>query len=308
MATAAPAFVDCHGDVAERLAPEHLAAVPGVEVVAGAPEGEDELIARLAGRRHVLVYMAFLSGRVLRACPELRTIAYLSTGLATHGDLDEAARRGIRFEGVKGYGDRAVAEHAIALAFAGLRRLVAMDRQVRAGAWGLMRSEEFAGRTFGLVGLGGIGAETARLAHALGARTIGWTRSGSAGGAPVALMPAGRVLAEADILSLHLALTPDTAGWLDAGRIAAMKPGAILVNTARGGLVDEAALVAALASGRIAHAGLDVLAEEPPAAGHPLAALGNVTLTPHSAWLTTAATDRLLTLGFRLLARHVAAG
>jgi len=305
---AAPAFVDCYGDVALRLAPEHLALVPGVEVIPGAVAGEDELIARMAGRRHVLAYMAFMSGRVLRACPELRTIAYLSTGLATHGDLDEAARLGIRFEGVKGYGDRAVAEHAILLALAALRRLAEMDRRVRAGAWGLMRSEEFAGRTFGLIGLGGIGAATARLAHALGARTIGWSRSGSAGGAPVELVPAAQVLAEADILSLHLALTPETAGWLDAGRIAAMKPGAVLVNTARGGLVDEAALVAALASGRIAHAALDVLAAEPPPSGHPLLALGNVTLTPHSAWLTTAATDRLLAAGFTLLARHVARG
>ncbi len=303
-----PAFVDCYGDVAERLTPAMTALVPGVEVIPDAVTDEDELIGRMAGRRHVLAYMAYMSGRVLRACPELRTIAYLSTGLATHGDLDEAQRLGIRFEGVKGYGDRAVAEHAIALAFAGLRRLGEMDSRVRKGAWGLMRSEEFAGSTFGLIGLGGIGAETARLAHALGARTIGWSRSGSAGDAPVEMMPVEQVLAEADIVSLHLALTDDTRGWLDAGRIAAMKPGAILINTARGGLVDEAALVGALSSGQIAHAGLDVFAEEPLNVDHPLAALGNVTLTPHSAWLTTAATDRLLTLGFRLLADHVARG
>jgi len=305
---AAPAFVDCYGDVAERLAPDMTALVPGVEVIPGPADDEDALIARMAGRRHVMAYMAYMSGRVLRACPELRSIAYLSTGLATHGDLDEARRLGIRFEGVKGYGDRAVAEHVIALAFAGLRRLNEMDRRVRQGGWGLMRSEEFAGRTFGVIGLGGIGAETARLAHALGARTIGWTRSGSAGGAPVEMMPAGQVLAESDILSLHLALTPETAGWLDAGRIGAMRPGAILINTARGGLVDESALVAALRSGHIGHAGLDVFATEPLPTDHPLAALGNVTLTPHSAWLTTAATDRLLDLGFRLLADHVARG
>ena len=305
---ARPAFVDCYGDLAERLTPAMTDLVPGVEVISGAVTDESELIERMAGRRHVLAYMAYMSGPVLRACPDLRSIAYLSTGLATHGDLDEARRLGVRFEGVRGYGDRAVAEHAIALAFAGLRRLVEMDRRVRDGRWGLMRSEEFAGRTFGLIGLGGIGAETARLAHALGARIIGWSRSGNAAEAPVELMPIEQVLAEADILSLHLALTPETQGWLDAGRIAAMKPGAILINTARGGLVDEAALAAALWSGHLAHAGLDVFASEPLPANHPLAGLANVTLTPHSAWLTTAATERLLALGFRLLADHVAQG
>ena len=303
-----PAFVDCHGDSAERLTQAMTDRVPGVEVIAGPADDPGELIARMQGRRHVLAYMAYMSADVLRACPDLRTIAYLSTGLATHGDQEEAARLGIRFEGVKGYGDRAVAEHAIALAFAGLRRLAQMDRRARDGRWGLMRSEEFAGKTFGLIGLGGIGVETARLAHALGARCIGWTRSGGTGDAPVEAMPAERVLAEADILSLHLALTPETAGWLDADRIAATKPGAILVNTARGGLVDETALLAALEAGQLSHAALDVVATEPLPAGHPLAARDDVTLTPHSAWLTTAATDRLLVAGFDLLARHVADG
>lgn len=306
--SAAPAFVDCYGDPADRFTDQMRAIVPGLDVLHGPADDEDELIARIQGRRHVLAFMAYMSGRVLRACPDLRTIAYLSSGLATHGDVDEAARLGIRFEGVKGYGDRAVAEHAITLAFAALRRLTQMDRRVRAGAWGLMRSEEFASKTFGLIGLGGIGAETARLAYALGAEVIGWTRSGGTGGAPVTPVSEAEVLARSDIVSLHLALTPQTRHWLGANRLAAMKPGAILINTARGDLVDETALLAALQSGRIGHAGLDVFADEPLTKSHRLTALDNVTLTPHSAWLTTEATDRLLVAGLRLLARHVADG
>lgn len=119
--SAAPVFVDCYGDPADRFTDRMRAIVPGLDVLHGPADDEDELIARIQGRRHVLAFMVYMSGRVLRACPDLRTIAYLSTGLATHGDVDEAARLGIRFEGVKGYGDRAVAEHAIALAFAALR-------------------------------------------------------------------------------------------------------------------------------------------------------------------------------------------
>jgi len=303
-----PAFIDLYDDLSGRLTSEMRARVPEADVLNGEPRDEDELIERLQGRQHVLVYMAFLSGRVLRASPDLRSIAYLSTGLATHGDLDEAARVGIRFEGVKGYGDRAVAEHAITLALAGLKRVAEMDRAVRAGTWRLMRSEEFAGKTFGVIGLGGIGAETARIAQALGARVIGWSRSGESGGAPVEMLPLDEVLAGADILSLHLALTPQTEGFIGAAAFARMQPGVVLINTARAKIVDEAALMRALSDGTVGHAGLDVSHSEPLAVESPLTRLDNVTLTPHSAWLTTQAIDRLLLAGFDLLARHIQEG
>ena len=283
-----------------------LRLVPGLEVFRDEPADEDELIRRLQGRRNVLVYMGFMSGRVLRACPDLKTIAYLSTGLATHGDLEVASELGIRFEGVKGYGDRAVAEHAITLALAGLKRVAEMDREVRAERWRLMRTEEFAGKTFGVVGLGGIGAETARIANALGARVIGWTRSGRDNGAPVEILPLDDVLARSDILSLHLALDPSTEGIIDTAAFARMKPGVVLINTARGGIVDEQALITSLRDGTIGHAGLDVFREEPLPTGSPLHGLDTVTLTPHSAWLTTQAIDRLLVSGLELLASHIA--
>ena len=303
-----PAFVDCYGDMAERLTDEMFAHVPGLEVWRDAPADEDELIARLRGRRHVLVFMGYMSERVLRACPDLRTIAYLSTGLAMHGDLDVARELGIRFEGVKGYGDRAVAEHAVTLALAGLKRMAEMDRAVRGGNWRLIRAEEFRGKTFGVLGLGGIGAETARIADALGAEVIGWTPSGDPRGAPVAHLGGEEVLQRSDILSIHLAQTPETEKFLDAEALAAMKPGAVLVNTARGGLIDERALISALQNGHIGHAALDVFADEPLAADHPFCAMDQVTLTPHSAWLTTQAVDRLLVAGLDLLARHIDEG
>ncbi|WP_282604342.1 D-isomer specific 2-hydroxyacid dehydrogenase family protein [Pelagibius sp. Alg239-R121] len=302
---AGPAFVDCYGDLAGRLTGEMLELVPDLEVFSGETLDERSLIDRLSERRHVLVYMGYMSERVLRACPELKTIAYLSTGLATHGDLAIAKELGIRFEGVKGYGNRAVAEHAVTLALAGLKRLAEMDRAVRNGAWQLMRTEEFAGKIFGVLGLGGIGVETARIADALGARVIAWTPSGNTRGAPVDLLPIEEVLAQADILSVHLALTPETQGMIGGGAFAAMKPGVVLVNTARGDLIDETALLAALRAGQVSHAALDVFVREPLEAGCPLYEMDNVTLTPHSAWLTTQAIDRLLVAGLELLKRHI---
>lgn len=301
-----PAFVDCYGDLTARFTEKMRAGVPDLEVFFDEPADEDALIERLQGRRNVLVYMGYLSARVLRSCPDLKTIAYLSTGLATHGDLEEAGRLGIRFEGVKGYGDRAVAEHAIALALAAYKRIVEMDSAVRSGNWRLMRAEEIHGSTFGVVGLGGIGRETARLANALGARTIGWSRSGLAGDAPVEMMALDQVLAQSDIVSLHLALTPETAGFIDAGALSKMKPGAILINTARAGIVEEDALISALESGHIGHCALDVFHNEPLPKNHRLTEMTNVTLTPHSGWLTTQAIDRLLLAGVNLLEKHIA--
>lgn len=183
-----PAFVDCYGDLSPRFTNECRAGAKGLEVYFDKPVDENDFIDRLQGRRNVLVYMGYMSARVLQSCPDLKTIAYLSTGLATHGDLLEAERLGIRFEGVKGYGDRAVAEHTIALALSAMKRIVEMDSAVRSGNWGLMRAEEIHGATFGVVGLGGIGSETARLAHALGARTIGWSRSGESHNSNVDMM------------------------------------------------------------------------------------------------------------------------
>lgn len=303
-----PAFIDCYGLIEERLSDSMHQAIPDIEIYRGETRDEDDIIARMQGRGHVLVYMAPLSERVLRSCPELKTVAYLSTGLATHADLAAARRLGIIIEGVKGYGDRAVAEHAITLALAGLKRIAFMDRRVRRGEWSLTPSEEIAGKTVGILGLGGIGFETARIAHALGANVLGWSRSVSSEG-PQETRRAGfdEVLSASDILSLHLALTPQTTNIIDRRALALMKPGVVLVNTARGALIEKAALMDALAGGRIGHLALDVFHAEPPSRSDPLLSAENVTLTSHSAWLTSAAVDRLLVAGLQTLKRHIAA-
>ncbi|MDE0346470.1 MAG: D-isomer specific 2-hydroxyacid dehydrogenase family protein [Boseongicola sp.] len=300
-----PAFVDCYGDLADHLTPEILAHCPGIEVISGEPASEDELIARLAGRRHAMVYMGYLSKRVLEACPELRSVAYLSTGLATHADLQDAGRLGVRIEGVRNYGDRAVAEHAITLALSSLKRIAQADRLVRQGGWQLLRTEEIAGATFGIVGFGGIGRETARLAKALGAEVIGWSRSGDPGGCGATPVEFDEVVERSDILTLHLALTPDTAGIVSRDVFQRMKQDAILVNTARGELIDRQAMLDALASGRIGHIALDVFHQEPLFLDDPLIGCDRVTLTPHSGWYTGRSIDNLLVAGLRVLRRHI---
>ena len=172
-----------------------------------------------------------------------------------------------------------------------------MDREIRAGTWRTHARFELAGRTLGIVGLGGIGRATARLGAALGLRVIGWNRGPVPDDVPCQRRPLDEVLTAADIVSLHLGLNDGTHGILDRRRLELLKPGAVFINTARGALVDQAALIELLAEGRIAAAGLDVFAEEPLPPGHPLTRLANVTLTAHAAWMSPEAGRRLVRLG-----------
>ena len=205
------------------------------------------------------------------------------------------------------YGDRTIAEHAMALMLAAARRVAAMDRALRRGIWEPLSGIELAGRTLGVIGTGGTGQEMIRMASAFGMRVLAWNRSAAAKDLPSQAVALDALLADADVVSVHLALTPETRGLLGARRLGLMKAGAVLVNTARGGILDEVALIAALRSGRIAHAALDVFATEPLAPGHPLAELENVTLTAHAAFKTPEATGRLLARGLQLLRQDLAA-
>ncbi len=170
---------------------------------------------------------------------------------------------------------------------------VVPDR-VRTGVIGVIRGRKSnSGKTIGLLGFGGIAAEVARIAAGSGMRVLAWNRSPKA--APdVTFVDLDTLLAESHVLSLHLLLNDETRGFLSAERIARMRPGAMLVNTARGALVDEAAMIAALNSGHLRHAALDVFDIEPLPAGHPLTALANVTLSAHSAFRTPEASDNLI--------------
>jgi D-3-phosphoglycerate dehydrogenase len=177
--------------------------------------------------------------------------------------------------------------------FAAARDVARMDRDIRAGGWTPQEGMQLFGKTLGVVGLGGIGGEVARIGKGLGMEVIAWNRTPRAD-APCPQVDIDTLLARADVVSLNLVLSDETRGFLSKDRIARMKPGALLINTARGALVDEAALIDALRSGHIRHAGLDVFHNEPLAADHPLAQLPNVTLTAHAAFRTLEASMTLL--------------
>jgi D-3-phosphoglycerate dehydrogenase len=166
-----------------------------------------------------------------------------------------------------------------------------MDREVRSGTWSTREGVQLFGKTLGVIGLGGIGSEVARIGRGLGMRVMAWNRSPRPGDALVEL---DDLLANADVVSLHLALNDGTRGILGRPQLARMKPGVILINTARADLIDEAALIDALRKRQIARAGLDVFHAEPLRPDHPLAAMENVTITAHAGFRTLEASMTLL--------------
>jgi D-3-phosphoglycerate dehydrogenase len=208
-------------------------------------------------------------------------------------DPDALASLGITVHTIKGYGDIAVAEHAIALMWAAARGLARMDGGMRRGEWIRTEGMQLTGKTLGVVGFGGIAGEVARIAGGSGMRVLAWNRTPRTADG-VTFVPLEKLLAESHVVSLHLLLTDETRGFLDAGRLAMMRPGAILVNTARGAIVDTAALIAALRSGALRHAALDVFDEEPLPVGDILTTLENVTLSAHSAFRTPEASQTLI--------------
>lgn len=234
----------------------------------------------------------------MAAAPALKLVQKIGVGVNTI-DLEAAERRGIAVCNMPGTNSQAVSEMTLLLMLACLRRLpVFHARTARGDGWGwppAMQDTlgEIAGRTVGLVGNGSVPKLLTPVLEAMGARVI-FTKRGNPDPSVPGWVDKETLLAESDIVSLHIPLVPDTRHWLDAEALARMKPGAILVNTARGPLVDEEALIAALSSGRLMGAGLDVFAEEPSPAGNPLFALDNVVLAPHVAFFTLGTLERSL--------------
>ena len=229
----------------------------------------------------------------MRHCVGLKHIIFLGTGARSYMNPDELSEIGIQVHVIKGYGDTAVAEHTIALMWAAARGVARMDGGMRAGNWLRTEGMELTGKTLGLLGFGGIAAEVARIAVGSGMRVLAWNRSAKS--APgVTFVDVDTLLAESHVLSVHLLLHDETRGFLSAERLAKLRPGAILVNTARGAVVDETAMIAALRSGHLRHAALDVFDTEPLPAGHVLTTLPNVTLSAHSAFRTPEASDKLI--------------
>ncbi len=294
---------------------DRLGALPGLDVRFVA-EGDDAALMAALPETEVLWHVLQpCTAAVIAAAPRLKLIQKIGVGVNTI-DLEAAKARGIAVCNLPGANARAVAEMALLLMLACLRRLPHFDAGLRAGRWGAApavqdRLGELGGKTVGLVGFGAVPQVLAPVLAALGCRVI-YTATAPKN-VPFEYRDLNALLAEADVVSLHVPQTADTAGMIGAAALARMKPGAVLVNTARGGLVDEPALVEALQSGQLGAAGLDVFAQEPTPAGNPLFALENVVVAPHVAWVTggtfersfaTAAENvRLLAAGEALLNR-----
>jgi D-3-phosphoglycerate dehydrogenase / 2-oxoglutarate reductase len=230
---------------------------------------------------------------IARKCAGLKHVVFLGTGARSYMNPEELGELGIAVHLIRGYGDTAVAESAIALMWAAARGIARMDREMRAGNWLREDGVQLTGKTLGLIGFGGIATEVARIARGSGMRVIAWNRTPKKS-AGVEFVELDELLTESDVVSLHLLLNDETRGYISRACIEAMKPGVILVNTARGALVDEDAMIEALKAGQIRHAGLDVFNIEPLPADHPLTKLDNVTLSAHSAFRTPEASENLI--------------
>ncbi|MGE0746927.1 MAG: NAD(P)-dependent oxidoreductase [Rhodospirillales bacterium] len=225
---------------------------------------------------------------LLEALPDLRVIAQTGNHVY-HIDMAAAADRGVMVAKATGGFSVGAAELAIGLALALMRRIPESDRALKRGEWRPPMTRVLRGKTLGIVGLGHVGRHVAGIARAFGMRVLAWSRrldDATAAALGVESRALDDLLRESDVVSIHATLGAETRGLIDARRLALLKPTAVLVNTARGAIVDEAALCEALAAGRLAGAGLDVFGEEPLPPGHPLAALPNVILTPHIGWPT----------------------
>jgi D-3-phosphoglycerate dehydrogenase / 2-oxoglutarate reductase len=279
------AITDCdHGDVD----PER-AVLDGhdVELRVLACRTPEEVAAQ-AGDADVLINQYVpITAAVLDALPRCRLVVRYGVGV-DNVDLQAATERGVWVANVPDYGRDEVADHTLALAMALLRGVVALDRSVRDGTWDLEPARplrRLATLTWGVVGCGAIGTAVARRAAGLGMRVLGYDLPTVRSEAPIERVPLEELLEEADLVSLHAALTPDTHHLLGAAALARMRPTAHLVNTARGGLVEGAALLAALDAGALAGAAVDVLEHEPPdELGWKLARHPRVVATPHAAW------------------------
>ncbi len=265
----------------------------------------EQVLERIRGFDTVLVNKVVLSREHFEACPELKAIAVVATGL---NNIDQAAAKdhGIKVMNVTNYGRSTVAQHTMALMLALATRLLDYSRDVQAGRWG--RSDMFClmdhpimeleGRTLGIVGYGDLGQGVAERAAAFGMKIVLGARPGQEAGIvdDYPRIPLEELLPQVDVLSLHCLLTDETRDLIGAHELKLMKPDSLLINTSRGGLVNEQALADALRAGEIGGAGFDVLTEEPPRNGNPLLAddIPNLIITPHSAWASREARQRIV--------------
>lgn len=260
-----------------------------------APELDD--VTGLDGVRALIVRnRTRVDAALLERMPRLEVVARAGVGL-DNIDVDSCSEAGVVVTYAPGENADSTAEHTLALALAAAHRVAELDRGVRRGEWRRRHGRQLAGGTWGVIGFGRIGRRVADLARGIGMEVLAVDPAlgpADVAGSGAELVPLERLLAEALVVSLHVPLGDGARGLVGARELQAMRPEAILVNTARGGVVDETAVAAALAAGEIAGAGLDVRVDEPPAQPDPLAAVEEVVLTPHVAALTPEAQERVL--------------
>ena len=272
------------------LAPDALALLGDYEVVfAGKTPTEDDIVALC--KRHdpvaIIVRYSKVGAAAMDAAPSLRVISKHGSGTDTI-DKVAAEARGIKVVAAVGANAAAVAEQALALLLACAKSVVTLNERMHAGHWdkATHKSVELEGRTVGVVGLGAIGLRFARMADAMGMRVLGFDPYAKDLPVYVESVDLATIWRESDAISLHCPLTADNANLINAQTLAACKNGVLIVNTARGGLIDEAALLAAIRSGRVAGAGLDSFAVEPMTASHPFQGEARITLSPHIGGVT----------------------
>jgi phosphoglycerate dehydrogenase-like enzyme len=273
-------------------APDYYESLPGTE---------DRLIERIGNAEGVINIRSStrFTNRVFASSPSLRLLSVWGTG-TDHVDLAAAAKHGVTVATTPGVSAISIAEHALALLLSVARRIPEMDAATRRGEWQRGQSLQLRGKTCGVVGYGAIGREFARLAEGIGMRVIVWTMHPDRYPG-VEFVPIDELYATSDVISLHLRLSPETLGFVGAAQFAKMKPGAILINTARGAIVNEDALIHALSKDRLGGAGLDVFTNEPLPLDHPITDCRNVVMTPHCAGITPEA----LEAGLRMAVENV---
>jgi phosphoglycerate dehydrogenase-like enzyme len=263
------------------------------------PPTEERLIERIAGAEIVINIRSStrFGENVFRHCPRLQLLSLWGTG-TDNVDVEAAGRHGVTVTNTPGVSAISVAEHTLALLLAVARRIHQLDTEVRQGHWPCGQVSQMHGKTLGIVGLGAIGRQFARLGTGIGMNVIAWTMHPDPA-LGFELVTLDDLLHSSDAVSLHLRLSPETSGFIGKREFEKMKRSAILINTARGPIVNEQAMVEALTSGRIAGAGLDVFEAEPLPSGHPLTRFENVVLTPHSAGVTAEALEAGLELSIQ---------
>lgn len=287
------------------------------ELIVHERSGAAEVVARARHAQIVLLNKTQVTREAIAQLPELRCVSVLATGVNSV-DLEAATESGIAVCNVPSYSTASVVQHTLALLLELCNRVGLHDVSVHAGDW--QRSIDYCywksplmelqGKLLGIVGYGAIGRGVADAARTLGMNVCAAlsSSSGPRVGAsdPVARLPLDELFRRADVISLHCPLTAETRHLVSSARLSTLKPGCLLLNTARGGLVDEAALSAALATGQLAGAGLDVLSSEPPSAENPLLYAPNCVITPHIAWTSLAARQRLLATSVENVRAHLA--